>query len=91
MCDNKSQSNDEYAVTDIARAGRAYIDSRGGRRNHLVNALGAEVADDDRLRALTTCTVCGVMGDPGDLCGRKPEGHRLVGPSPLAARTVRDE
>lgn len=68
------------AIPERARAGREFIGERPNSvvRDRLVNSLGAELFGNDGLRGLVTCAVCGVMGDPGDLCGRAPEGHRLT-------------
>lgn len=67
---------------DTARALGAYVDARwphaGPRREALVNAIGAEVVGDQRLRELLTCTICGALGEEGDECGRRPNGHRLT-------------
>lgn len=63
-----------------ARAGRTFIGDRADSavRDRLVNNLGAELFGSDRLGDLVTCAVCGVMGDPGDDCGRAPAGHTLA-------------
>lgn len=61
-----------------ARAAREYIDSQGGRRDGLVNAIGAELFGNAALQRLVTCSICGLLGDEGDLCGRAPEGHTLA-------------
>lgn len=68
------------AITARARAGREFIGDRPNSavRDRLVNSLGAELFGNDRLRGLVTCAVCGVMGDPGDDCGRAPAGHTLT-------------
>lgn len=58
---------------------------QGSRREGLVNALGVDLFGNDKLRRLKTCKVCGLLGDPGDVCGRAPDGHTLdpLLPSPI--------
>lgn len=64
---------------ELVRAGRAVIPERESpRRRGMVNALGVALIGDPRLAKLVTCSLCGVMGDVGDECGRAPAGHVLT-------------
>lgn len=78
-------------VTPLTRARAAdqlIRGHQGPRREGLANAVGVELFGNDKLRRLKTCKICGLLGDPGDVCGRAPDGHTLdpVLPYPTIGR-----
>jgi hypothetical protein len=66
------------SVEQVRAAGMLHSLSPLGTQPKLALAIGDALFAGGRLAALTECAVCGLLGDPGDECGRRPPYHVLV-------------